>query len=110
MPAPAAARRPCTLPAARQLVAPLTVGQHVDHKLTQLAAEEAFGSGVLLYYEDYPYAQLPGKVAQVIEAEKVLIEGCKPLLEPLIKGFFFNFFRLDSDLFSKLGRLFLHQF
>lgn len=57
------------LPAARQVVAPLTVGQHVDHKLTRLAAEEAFGSEVLLYYEDYPYAQLPGKLAQVIDAE-----------------------------------------
>jgi LmbE family N-acetylglucosaminyl deacetylase len=55
------------LPAARQVVAPLCVGHHVDHMLTRLAAEQAYGSAALLYYEDYPYAQQPGKLAQVIE-------------------------------------------
>jgi LmbE family N-acetylglucosaminyl deacetylase len=56
----------CALPPARQLLVPLTVGHHVDHLLTRLAAEAAFGSAALLYYEDYPYAQQHGKLDQVI--------------------------------------------
>lgn len=56
-----------SLPLARQVVAPLAVGHHVDHQLTRLAAECAFGSASLLYYEDYPYAQQPGKLAQVVD-------------------------------------------
>ena len=52
------------LPAADQVVAPLTVGGHVDHRLTRLAAERAFDS--LLYYEDYPYAQRNGLEAGYI--------------------------------------------
>jgi LmbE family N-acetylglucosaminyl deacetylase len=55
------------LPPARHVVAPLTVGQHVDHQLTRLAVEQAYDSGALLYYEDYPYAQQPGKLAQALE-------------------------------------------
>jgi LmbE family N-acetylglucosaminyl deacetylase len=55
------------LPPARQVVVPLTVGQHVDHLLTRLAAEEAFDPATLLYYEDYPYAQQPGKLERVLE-------------------------------------------
>lgn len=54
------------LPPARQIVAPLVVGKHVDHQLTRLAAERAFGSEALLYYEDYPYAQLPGKLEEAL--------------------------------------------
>ncbi len=42
------------LPEARQYVAPLAVGRHVDHQLVRRAAEEIFGSA-LQYYEDYPY-------------------------------------------------------
>lgn len=57
------------LPRAQYVVAPLAVGQHVDHQLTRLAAEQAYGSGALLYYEDYPYAQQPGKLAQTLEGE-----------------------------------------
>ena len=56
------------LPPARHVVAPLGVGQHVDHLLTRQAAEVAFESPTLLYYEDYPYAQQPGKLAAVIGA------------------------------------------
>jgi LmbE family N-acetylglucosaminyl deacetylase len=55
------------LPPAHQVVAPLAIGKHVDHQLTRLAAEEAFGSTALLYYEDYPYAQRPGNLARVID-------------------------------------------
>lgn len=49
------------LPPCWRIVAPLTVGHHVDHQLTRLAAEHAFGSG-LEYYEDFPYVQTPGSL------------------------------------------------
>jgi LmbE family N-acetylglucosaminyl deacetylase len=44
------------LPPTDQVFAPLTVGNHVDHRLVRLAAEQVFGAK-LIYYEDYPYAQ-----------------------------------------------------
>ncbi len=60
-----------TLPAHDQLYAPLTIGHHVDHLLTRSAAElaaELAGGEQLFYYEDYPYAQQPGALEQVIPA------------------------------------------
>lgn len=45
------------LPAAGRVVAPLTIGHHVDHQLTRAAAEKAFAGKQLHYYEDYPYVQ-----------------------------------------------------
>ncbi len=53
------------LPAADQIYAPLTVGNHVDHRLTRLAAERVFGES-LIYYEDYPYAADPEAVTAVL--------------------------------------------
>ncbi|MFN3982546.1 MAG: PIG-L deacetylase family protein [Caldilinea sp.] len=53
------------LPAHRQCYTPLTVGHHVDHLLVAEAAQRAFGDG-LIFYEDYPYAQQPGKLAAVV--------------------------------------------
>lgn len=53
------------LPAHSHCYAPLTVGHHVDHLLVMEAARRAFGDH-LLFYEDYPYAQQPGKLAAVI--------------------------------------------
>jgi LmbE family N-acetylglucosaminyl deacetylase len=42
------------LPPGAKLVCPLTIGDHVDHRLTRAAAEQA---GLpLYYYADYPYA------------------------------------------------------
>ena len=52
------------LPSHDRLYVPLTLGHHVDHQLTRLAAEQVAGSAC--YYEDYPYAQQPGALAQVI--------------------------------------------
>lgn len=57
------------LPPHDQLYAPLTVGHHVDHQLTRTAAEQSVDPATLCYYEDYPYAQQPGKLAQVMPAE-----------------------------------------
>ncbi len=54
-----------TLPAHSHCYAPLTIGHHVDHLLVAEAARLAFGD-CLLFYEDYPYAQQPGKLAAVI--------------------------------------------
>ncbi len=41
------------LPPDSQLVCPLTLGNHVDHRLTRMAAENL--GEPLLYYADYPY-------------------------------------------------------
>ncbi len=53
------------LPPHSHCFAPLTVGHHVDHLLVAEAARLAFGDR-LLFYEDYPYARQPGKLAAVI--------------------------------------------
>lgn len=45
------------LPLGNRIIAPLTLGQHVDHQLTRQAAERCFSPTSLHYYEDYPYAQ-----------------------------------------------------
>jgi LmbE family N-acetylglucosaminyl deacetylase len=55
------AQRLRDLPAATTIYAPLTVGHHVDHLLVRAAAEQVWGDA-LRYYEDYPYAQQPGKL------------------------------------------------
>lgn len=44
------------LPHSGRVLAPLAIGNHVDHQLTRRAAELAFGQR-LAYYEDYPYNQ-----------------------------------------------------
>lgn len=44
------------LPANAHLVSPLTLGGHVDHHLTRIAAERL--ARPLYYYADYPYAAL----------------------------------------------------
>lgn len=46
-----------------RLYTPLTAGQHVDHVITRLAAEQL--PTELIYYEDYPYAERPEYMAQV---------------------------------------------
>ncbi|MEM9773795.1 MAG: PIG-L family deacetylase [Chloroflexota bacterium] len=38
-----------------EVVAPLAIGNHVDHQLVRYAAERAFGSETLTYYQDFPY-------------------------------------------------------
>lgn len=53
------------LPNHGRLYAPLTAGHHVDHQLVRAAAERCFKTA-LIYYEDFPYAQLPGELAAVI--------------------------------------------
>ncbi len=46
-----------------RLVVPLTAGHHVDHQIARLAAERLPFD--LIYYEDYPYAETPDRMAHV---------------------------------------------
>lgn len=68
-----------SLPDAEQILAPLTVGNHVDHIFVRQAAEEVFGKG-LGYYEDYPYAQKAGSVEEVLARTR---EGWTATVYPL---------------------------
>jgi LmbE family N-acetylglucosaminyl deacetylase len=52
------------LPPHRRLVAPLAVGNHVDHQIVRKAAE-SFGTSVS-FYEDFPYAFVDGSVDAVL--------------------------------------------
>jgi LmbE family N-acetylglucosaminyl deacetylase len=54
-----------SLPPGRQIVAPLTVGHHVDHLLVRAAAEQVW-PGRLWYYEDYPYVENRGYLRRVL--------------------------------------------
>ncbi len=102
------------LPSAQQVIAPLAVGQHVDHQLTRRAAEQAFGNESLLYYEDYPYAQQPGKLAQVISpgdrgwlAEVVTFDAralsAKYAAVAAFRSQVSTFFRDQADLEAQVG-------
>ena len=46
-----------------RLVVPLTAGKHVDHVITRMAAERL--NEDMIYYEDYPYAEQPERMAHV---------------------------------------------
>jgi LmbE family N-acetylglucosaminyl deacetylase len=102
------------LPPARQVVVPLTVRNHVDHQLTRLAAEEAFDPSTLLYYEDYPYSQVPGAVARTLEqsggrwsAEVVALDEAalraKFAAVAAFRSQLSTFFRNQSDLEAQIG-------
>lgn len=58
---PLLARRMARLPRSATLCVPLAAGRHVDHRLVRQGAEAT--GRPLLYYEDYPYAE----VAQAVE-------------------------------------------
>jgi LmbE family N-acetylglucosaminyl deacetylase len=67
------------LPACDRLYVPLTVGNHVDHQITRMAAERS-NRTKLLFYEDYPYAREPGALQAVIGTGNV---GWLPIVMPL---------------------------
>jgi LmbE family N-acetylglucosaminyl deacetylase len=54
------------VPPAARVVAPLTVGHHVDHLLVRAAAEEVWPGNQLAYYEDYPYVENRGFLQRVL--------------------------------------------
>lgn len=73
------------LPAYGRIFAPLTVGNHVDHQLTRLAAERCLGNG-LHYYEDYPYVQRLGGVGTVLGPDDGLWQmGVVPLTTAVLQ-------------------------
>ena len=47
-----------------QWLVPLAAGHHVDHQIVRAAAESARRD--LVYYEDYPYAEAPEKLAEAL--------------------------------------------
>lgn len=53
------------LPQSQRVIAPLAVGNHVDHQIVRQAAERRFGDS-LFFYEDYPYARDEAAVTAVI--------------------------------------------
>lgn len=53
------------LPRHGRVLAPLSVGNHVDHQLTRMAAESCFGTE-LIYYEEFPYSADAGAVDTLI--------------------------------------------
>jgi LmbE family N-acetylglucosaminyl deacetylase len=63
------AEKMANLPGYGRILAPLSVGNHVDHQLTRLAAESCFRNE-LIYYEEFPYSAKAGAVNKVIAAER----------------------------------------
>ncbi len=59
------AQRLRVLPPSAQIVAPLTVGHHVDHLLVRASAEQVWPD-CLWYYEDYPYVENRGYLRRVL--------------------------------------------
>ncbi len=49
-----------------EVVAPLAVGNHVDHRLVRDAALHEADPKALLFYEDRPYAFVPGQVEHAL--------------------------------------------
>jgi LmbE family N-acetylglucosaminyl deacetylase len=57
------------LPAAGRVLAPLGIGNHVDHQLVRRAAEACYGRR-LYFYEDYPYVQRePGALWTLVDGQ-----------------------------------------
>lgn len=59
--------RALTLLESTELAVPLGIGHHVDHQITRAAAERL--NRPLIYYEDYPYAQIPGELEKIISPQ-----------------------------------------
>lgn len=96
------------LPEADGVFAPLTVGHHVDHQLTRLAAESWLGSSNLAYYEEFPYTlsgeALPAEVADEHRWRSSIVRLSTTALSARIEAIacyrsqLSTFFRDDSDL------------
>ncbi|MEW5868059.1 MAG: PIG-L family deacetylase [Chloroflexota bacterium] len=65
-----------SVPTGAQLVCPLTLGNHVDHQLTRVAAERL--NRPLWYYADYPYAS-----QQSSQLEELRQQGWQPVRFPV---------------------------
>ena len=56
------------LPAAGQVLLPLTVGGHVDHRILRVVGETVFSD--VAYYEDYPYVMTPDALEAVLPPDE----------------------------------------
>jgi LmbE family N-acetylglucosaminyl deacetylase len=54
------------LPHFDSVFVPLAAGEHVDHRITRLAAERWFGPASIVYYEEYPYSQSENQLATAL--------------------------------------------
>lgn len=52
------------------IIAPLGIGNHVDHRITRLAAEKTIRD--LLYYVEFPYAQRNPEQLEQVATEKLI--------------------------------------
>jgi LmbE family N-acetylglucosaminyl deacetylase len=64
------ARKIASLPDCGRFFVPLTVGHHVDHQITRLAAERALTGDQMCYYEEYPYVSDPGALDRLAWGER----------------------------------------
>ncbi len=67
----ALASRFANLPAHKEMISPLALGNHVDHQIVRKAAENHFGTK-LCYYEDYPYAAAVADIKATVQTEGIL--------------------------------------
>ena len=92
-----------TLPGAGKIVAPLTVGHHVDHLLVRAAAERVWTNG-LWYYEDYPYVENRGYLRRVLGDD---LRGWRPAIfdvsEPGLQAKFDAIWAFRSQLSTFFG-------
>ena len=86
---------------AERVLAPLAVGNHVDHQLIRRAAERAFGER-LEYYEDYPYARSGRALQRVLGRRR----GWRPSVWPLGQAALEHKIRSISCFASQLGTAF----
>ena len=80
------------------LYSPLTVGNHVDHRLTHTAALILSGQGWRVrFYEDYPYVEKEGALAAALAARG--IDRWQPAVIPLT----------EDDLAAKIRAIACYQ-
>ena len=108
------AQQMAQLPTAPEILAPLGVGQHVDHQLTREAAEMNYGRFHLTYYEDYPYVAMPGHLSQLISPDDATWQAAViPLRQKAIQAKYraiaafesqlSTFFQDQADLEAQVG-------
>ncbi len=91
-----------TLPPHQRLLAPLTVGNHVDHQITQQAAERWLRPMKPIYYEDYPYARLENAVFAATTPHELWRPEIIPLADDALQA------KIDATVYykSQIGTFF----
>lgn len=79
-------KRLAALPGYGRLLAPLTVGNHVDHQIVHRAVS-ALPQHRIAYYEDYPYVAVPGALEKALRPDDPgWREECIPLTEAALQA------------------------